>query len=85
MKPGGYIELAEFGTKLECDDGTLRADDAAKRTVEFLAEAMTAMGRSPVNDTVLQEHLHNTGFVDIQVFPLSNTTIDCRLISRKHR
>jgi hypothetical protein len=67
LKPGADIELAEFGTEIECDDGTLGGSDAAKRNFERQAEAMTAMGRSPIQDQILKDYLESAGFVDIQV------------------
>ncbi|KAF8544002.1 S-adenosyl-L-methionine-dependent methyltransferase [Trichophaea hybrida] len=67
LKPGANIELAEFGTEIECDDGTLGSTNAAKRNFELQTEAMTAMGRWPIKDQTLKDCLENAGFVDIQV------------------
>ncbi|KAI5809427.1 S-adenosyl-L-methionine-dependent methyltransferase [Pyronema omphalodes] len=67
LQPGGYIELAEIGIQLECDDETLSDSDPAKKNAELQAQAMMAMGRPPVTDVTLKDYLEDAGFVDVQV------------------
>lgn len=66
MRPGGWIELQEFGGCAKCDDGTMRADSPFAL---FMDKAGEALGKAygfqwriaNVMDQVLARH----GFVNI--------------------
>ncbi|KAF8544005.1 putative TAM domain methyltransferase [Trichophaea hybrida] len=67
-KPGGYVELAENGGMIYCDDGTMSHDNPAKLFYETLRDAMEKTGRpSHILGSTLSEYLENSGFVDVQV------------------
>ncbi|KAF8533825.1 putative TAM domain methyltransferase [Trichophaea hybrida] len=66
-KPGGYVELAESGADIKCDDGTMAEDNAYKVNVDLVSKALTQIGRPPATDAILKERLEKAGFVDIQV------------------
>ncbi|KAA8906639.1 UMTA methyltransferase family protein [Sphaerosporella brunnea] len=64
-KPGGYAELAELGSKVLCDDGTMKDDNPFKIYSEVTIKAMEAMGRTWPTANSLVQTLKNAGFVDV--------------------
>ncbi|KAF8248364.1 S-adenosyl-L-methionine-dependent methyltransferase [Wilcoxina mikolae CBS 423.85] len=64
-KPGGYVELAELGSTVYCDDDSMADDNAIKIYFETITYAMTKIGRPPANGEFLVRNLENAGFVDI--------------------
>jgi ubiquinone/menaquinone biosynthesis C-methylase UbiE len=64
LKPGGYIEFAEFDMCLKSDDGTLAKNSAIFQWQNLLNDASIATGR-PFNITeMLPSGLSKAGFTD---------------------
>lgn len=68
--PGGYAELAELGTELFSDDGTLASDNPGKVHIALLNEAMSRIGRRPQTGDTMKELLEKAGFENINVLKL---------------
>lgn len=64
-KSGGYVELAELGLKIFCDDETLRADNGVKTWSDTLVRAMEKIGRPSPTTEGLKKALETAGFVDV--------------------
>ncbi|KAI5808397.1 S-adenosyl-L-methionine-dependent methyltransferase [Pyronema omphalodes] len=65
--PGGYVELCEYSFTINCDDGTMAPDNAAKIYVEHLRESMIKMGRPIPKLEFLKMLLERAGFEDVQM------------------
>ena len=66
--PGAYIELAEQGGELLCDDGTMVEDHATLIFYKLLAQALERMGRPPhITGQMLVNQLSAAGFVDVHL------------------
>lgn len=64
-KPGGWVELSEFGAELFSDDGTVKPDSPLNVAVQLTKKAMAAIDRPfPVAGT-LKKRLEDAGFVDV--------------------
>ena len=67
LRPNGYIELAEFGFEIKCDDSTMPADYPPAVIFSLISKALRQIGRmTPTRDT-LPRLLTDAGFVDVQV------------------
>jgi len=67
-KPGGYVELVEYGLdKLYSDDNTYNEDIALYKYFQNFGKALTAAGMNAIGLEDLLQHLKTAGFVDIQV------------------
>ncbi|KAF8241895.1 S-adenosyl-L-methionine-dependent methyltransferase [Wilcoxina mikolae CBS 423.85] len=66
-KPGGYIELGELGLVAHSDDGSMQENDGVKRYMDYLREAMLAIGRLAITEELLETNLRNAGFEDVHV------------------
>ncbi|KAI5808395.1 S-adenosyl-L-methionine-dependent methyltransferase [Pyronema omphalodes] len=63
--PGGYVELCEYSYTINCDDGTMKPDNAAKIYVDHLREAMKKMGRPAPTLQSMEMLLLKAGFQDV--------------------
>ncbi|KAI5811885.1 S-adenosyl-L-methionine-dependent methyltransferase [Pyronema omphalodes] len=63
--PGGYVELGEYALTVNCDDGTMKADNGAKVHLQYLRESMLKMGRPAPTLESMKMLLENAGFEDI--------------------
>ncbi|KAI5811884.1 S-adenosyl-L-methionine-dependent methyltransferase [Pyronema omphalodes] len=63
--PGGYVELGEYALTVNCDDGTMKADNEAKVHLQYLRESMLKMGRPAPTLESMKMLLENAGFEDI--------------------
>jgi ubiquinone/menaquinone biosynthesis C-methylase UbiE len=64
-KPGGYVELSEFGAQLFSDDGSIKEENPLNVSVQLTNKAMATLGRPfPVIGT-LKKRLEDAGFVDV--------------------
>lgn len=66
--PGGYVEMAEAGSMIFCDDGTMLSDNPCKVFFDTVWKAMTDMGRPPPTGDSLKTLLEGAGLVDVKVF-----------------
>jgi hypothetical protein len=68
MAPGGYIELADAGGFLHCDDGTMGSDNAVIVLVEHVSgQALARIGRPAATGELMEKRLQDAGFVDIKM------------------
>ncbi|KAI5811870.1 S-adenosyl-L-methionine-dependent methyltransferase [Pyronema omphalodes] len=65
--PGGYVELCEYSITANCDDGTMKSDNAAKIYNDYLRESMIKMGRPPPELASMKTLLENAGFEDVHI------------------
>ncbi|KAI5844901.1 S-adenosyl-L-methionine-dependent methyltransferase [Tricharina praecox] len=70
LQPGGYVELADTGLAVYCDDGSMWPDNPVNLFCELLLEAMARSGRESVSGDLLSARLTKAGFVDIKVYPM---------------
>ncbi|KAI1764674.1 S-adenosyl-L-methionine-dependent methyltransferase [Hypoxylon sp. FL1150] len=66
LKPGGWIEVQDFGGILRCDDGTLSADSLLIRFYDMTTEAMSKRGIVWTVANKMEDMLRGAGFVNIQ-------------------
>ncbi|KAI1074841.1 S-adenosyl-L-methionine-dependent methyltransferase [Whalleya microplaca] len=66
IRPGGWIEIQEYGGIIKCDDGTMPADSLVVRFFELIGEALAKRGAQWTVANDIQEHLLQAGFVNIQ-------------------
>ncbi|KAI0106809.1 S-adenosyl-L-methionine-dependent methyltransferase [Daldinia grandis] len=66
LKPGGWIEVQDFGGILKCDDDTLPTESLLSQFYDMTNEALSKLGLrwSIAND--MEEVLRDAGFVNIQ-------------------
>ncbi|KAI1770304.1 S-adenosyl-L-methionine-dependent methyltransferase [Hypoxylon cercidicola] len=66
LKPGGWIEVQDFGGILRCDDDTLSADSLLSRFHEMTTEALSKRGLVWPIANGMEEILTGAGFVNVQ-------------------
>jgi hypothetical protein len=66
LKPGGWIELQEFGGYALCDDGTMPDSYPLNACFALIRSAMAALGSDYLIANKLRTHLTQAGFTDIQ-------------------
>ncbi|KAI4862701.1 S-adenosyl-L-methionine-dependent methyltransferase [Hypoxylon rubiginosum] len=66
LKPGGWIEVQDFGGILRCDDGTLPADSLLTSFHEMTTEALSKRGIVWPIANKMEEILTSAGFVNVQ-------------------
>ena len=45
LKPGGWLDVAEYECRLRCDDGTLPVDSSIHRFYDLVNEAADKLGK----------------------------------------
>ena len=68
LKPGGFVELAEFDANLYSDDNSIPADWPPMRSIALTVKAVEAIGREFFNGDKMSKLLEAAGFVDIVVY-----------------
>ncbi|KAH8655183.1 S-adenosyl-L-methionine-dependent methyltransferase [Xylariales sp. PMI_506] len=66
LKPGGWMEWQELHGWMQCDDGTMPADDAAYGLYSLVSQAFTKMGYDTNSPPKLGDMLRAAGFVNVQ-------------------
>lgn len=70
-KPGGYIEIAENGGEILCDDGTMKPNNKVKLFFERMIRAVERTGRpGQMVGSEIKQKLEKAGFVDVVVHKL---------------
>jgi len=64
LKPGGFLELQEFGLVVSAD-GTLTSDTALGQAMDIMIEGAKLAGRPFIDPWKLRPWLEEAGFVDI--------------------
>ncbi|KAM6505449.1 hypothetical protein FSOLCH5_013451 [Fusarium solani] len=65
LRPGGWIECQELEGLMECDDGSVREDNAFKKWCDDIVDASIAVDRPLPGAANIKQALTETGFVDI--------------------
>ncbi len=65
LQPGGWFECQEFGSLVECDDGSLPADCELARWAQLINEASSRAGRPRHVAPSMLQWFQNVGFVDV--------------------
>ncbi|KAI1206965.1 S-adenosyl-L-methionine-dependent methyltransferase [Annulohypoxylon truncatum] len=66
LKPGGWIEVQDFGGILKCDDDTFQADSLLTQFYDMTAEALSKRGIRWTIANSMDEVLRQIGFVNIE-------------------
>ncbi|KAI0827516.1 S-adenosyl-L-methionine-dependent methyltransferase [Hypoxylon sp. FL0890] len=66
LKPGGWIEIQDFGGIVKCDDDTLPADSLLTKFHEMTIEALSKRGIRWTIANDMEQVLSDAGFVNIQ-------------------
>ncbi|XDG08187.1 hypothetical protein ABKA04_007802 [Annulohypoxylon sp. FPYF3050] len=66
LKPGGWIEVQDFGGIVKCDDDTLRTDSLLTQFYDMTTEALSQRGIRWTIANNLDEILRRIGFVNIE-------------------
>lgn len=67
LKPGAWFELAELGSVLYCDDGTMPDDWVPNRAWILMKEGLEKLGRIVPTANWMEKLLLDAGFVDVEV------------------
>ena len=67
LKPGGRIEVADFTTRFQCDDGTFTNDSSSKLWEVTLHDIASSMGIELESTDKMHGWLQEAGFGDIGV------------------
>ncbi|KAI0893590.1 S-adenosyl-L-methionine-dependent methyltransferase [Annulohypoxylon nitens] len=66
LKPGGWIEVQDFGGIVKCDDDTLQTDSLLTQFYDMTTEALSKRGIRWTIANNLDEILRRIGFVNIE-------------------
>ncbi|KAH6951924.1 S-adenosyl-L-methionine-dependent methyltransferase [Fusarium avenaceum] len=68
LKPGGYVESYEPGSRVESDDGTVREGSALSQWEKFFVEGGLKLGRpfTIFEEGIQKAAMREAGFVDIE-------------------
>ncbi|CAJ0543568.1 Ff.00g038160.m01.CDS01 [Fusarium sp. VM40] len=68
LKPGGYVESYEPGSRVESDDGTVREGSALSQWEKFFVEGGRKLGRpfTIFEEGIQKAAMRDAGFVDIE-------------------
>ncbi|KAG5661821.1 hypothetical protein KAF25_004060 [Fusarium avenaceum] len=68
LKPGGYVESYEPGSRVESDDGTVREGSALSQWEKFFVEGGRKLGRpfTIFEEGIQKAAMREVGFVDIE-------------------
>lgn len=68
VRPGGWVQSFDAGSRMECDDGTMADDSALARWGPLFTEGGKMLGRTfrVIEDGLQRSGIETAGFVDIQ-------------------
>ncbi|KAI1137331.1 S-adenosyl-L-methionine-dependent methyltransferase [Hypoxylon sp. FL0543] len=66
LRPGGWIEVQDFGGSMKCDDDTLPPDSLLSQFLEMTTEALSKRGINWKIGSDMERVLSDAGFVNIQ-------------------
>lgn len=65
MKPGGWVEIQEFDSRANCDDGSLPDDAPLKKFFDTTSEAVKSFNMNFRAGENLGELIKQAGFVNV--------------------
>lgn len=66
LKPGGYIEFADWDCSPRCDDGSLKETDEIFINSTKFVEAGNILGQDPCPGPKLRRWAEDAGFVNVK-------------------
>lgn len=70
LKPGSWFELAELGSEVLSDDGSVPDAWPPKHAFDLFRESLQSLGRINPTGEWIEKLLKNAGFVDVEVCDL---------------